>query len=222
MEYRDILKHVDHTLLRVSATWAEIKTLCGEGIEYGTASVCIPPCFVKRAREYVGNRLKICTVTGFPNGYAASETKVFESKLAIDDGADEIDTVINVGALKAGDAAYVEREIKTLAELCHAEGKILKVIVEACLLTEAEKIEISEIVTKTGADFIKTSTGFSTGGATREDIRLFAAHIGPGVKMKAAGGIRTLDDAKDYLALGCERLGTSAAVRLVKEAAGKE
>ena len=210
MENEEILRHVDHTLLRQTATWEEIKALCDEGIKYGVASVCIPPSRVRRAKEYVGDSLKICTVIGFPNGYATTETKLFEAGDAIANGADEIDMVID---------GRVGEEVRALTELCHGKDRILKVIVETCLLTEAEKIKMCEIVTDAGADYIKTSTGFSSGGATREDIRLFAAHIGKDVKMKAAGGIRSLKDAEDFLALGCRRLGTSAVVRLVKEGA---
>ena len=219
MENEEILRHVDHTLLRQTATWEEIKALCDEGIKYGVASMCIPPSRVRRAKEYVGDSLKICTVIGFPNGYATTETKLFEAGDAIANGADEIDMVIDVGALKERDFGRVGEEVRALTEFCHGKDRILKVIVETCLLTEAEKIKMCEIVTDAGADYIKTSTGFSTGGATREDIRLFAAHIGKDVKMKAAGGIRSLKDAEDFLALGCRRLGTSAVVRLVKEGA---
>ena len=217
MEIKEILKKVDHTLLKPEADWPQIKTLCDEGIRYGVASVCIPPRFVRQAKEYVGNSLKICTVAGFPNGYNSSEVKAFETKSALADGADEIDMVIAVGALKEGNIEYVEREVRELTKICHEEGKIIKVIIETCLLTEAGKIAMCGIVTDAEADFIKTSTGFSFGGATREDIRLFAAHIGSRIKMKAAGGIRSLRDAEDFLALGCERLGTSAIVRLAKE-----
>ena len=217
MEIKEILKKVDHTLLKPEADWPQIKTLCDEGIRYGVASVCIPPRFVRQTKEYVGNSLKICTVAGFPNGYNSSEVKAFETKSALADGADEIDMVIAVGALKEGNTEYVVREVRELTKICHGEGKIIKVIIETCLLTEAEKIAMCGIVTDAEADFIKTSTGFSFDGATREDIRLFAAHIGSRVKMKAAGGIRSLRDAEDFLTLGCERLGTSAIVRLAKE-----
>ncbi|MBO4990277.1 MAG: deoxyribose-phosphate aldolase [Clostridia bacterium] len=215
MERNELLRKVDHTLLKQTATWEDIRALCDEGMEYGTASVCIPPCFVKRAKEYVGDKLPICTVIGFPNGYASTAVKVFEAKDAILSGADEIDMVINVGALKAGDTEYVLDEIKAVRAA--SKGKILKVIVETCLLTEEEKITACRLVTEAGADYIKTSTGFSKTGATREDIRLFSAHVGKGVKMKAAGGIRSFEDAEDFLALGCSRLGTSAIVKLVKE-----
>lgn len=215
MERNELLRKVDHTLLKQTATWEDIRALCDEGMEYGTASVCIPPCFVKRAKEYVGDKLPICTVIGFPNGYASTAVKVFEAKDAILSGADEIDMVINVGALKAGDTEYVLDEIKAVRAA--SKGKILKVIVETCLLTEEEKIIACRLVTEAGADYIKTSTGFSKAGATREDIRLFSAHVGKGVKMKAAGGIRSFEDAEDFLALGCSRLGTSAIVKLVKE-----
>ena len=215
MEKEELLKRVDHTLLAQTATWDEIKNLCDEGIEYRTASVCIPPCFVRRAKQYVGDRLPICTVVGFPNGYQSTAVKVFETEDAIRAGADEIDMVINVGALKAGDVQYVLDEIKAVRSA--SKGKILKVIVETCLLTEKEKITACRLITEGGADYIKTSTGFSKAGATREDIALFSAHIGDGVKMKAAGGIRSLRDAEDFIALGCSRLGTSAIVRLIRE-----
>lgn len=217
MEIKEILKKVDHTLLKPEADWPQIKTLCDEGIRYGVASVCIPPRFVRQAKEYVGNSLKICTVAGFPNGYNSSEVKAFETKSALADGADEIDMVIAVGALKEGNTEYVEREVRELTKNLSRGGKNIKVIIETCLLTEAEKIAMCGIVTDAEADFIKTSTGFSFGGATREDIRLFAAHIGSRVKRRPRAGIRSLRDAEDFLALGCERLGTSAIVRLAKE-----
>lgn len=214
MEVYDILKTVDHTLLSQTATWSEIKALCDDGMKYHTASVCIPPCFVKQAKEYVGDKLAICTVIGFPNGNHTTACKIFETMDAVKNGADEIDMVINVGMLKEGNTEYVLNEIKEIRQAC--EGKILKVIIETCLLTDEEKITMCNLVTEAKADFIKTSTGFSKGGATREDIRLFSQHIGTGVKMKAAGGIRSLQDAEDYLALGCDRLGTSAIVKIVK------
>lgn len=214
MDTAYILQHVDHTLLSRTATWADIQSICDDGIKYHTASVCIPPCFVKQAKEYVGDKLAICTVIGFPNGYHTTASKVFETMDALRNGADEIDMVINVGWVKEGRYDLVADEIRQLKAVCG--NKILKVIVEACLLTQEEKVQMCHIVTETGADYIKTSTGFSTGGATREDIALFAANIGEGVKMKAAGGIRSLQDAQDYLDLGCSRLGTSAIVKIAK------
>ena len=214
MKINEILSKVDHTLLSQSATWEEIRAICDDGMKYKTASVCIPAAYVKQASEYVCGKLAICTVIGFPNGYSTAEVKVFEAKNAAENGADEIDMVINVGYAKNGRFDEILSEIKAVKSAC--QGKILKVIIETCLLTDEEKIKMCEIVTESGADFIKTSTGFSKGGATREDIALFAKHIGPNVKMKAAGGIRSFEDAEDYLNLGCERLGTSAIVKLVK------
>lgn len=214
MNIEKILSHCDHTLLAVDATWDDIKQICDDGMKYKTASVCIPAAYVKQASEYVNGRLAICTVIGFPNGYSTSAAKAFEAKNAVENGADEIDMVINVGYAKSGRFDEILNEIKEVKAACG--GKILKVIIETCLLTDDEKIRMCEIVTESGADFIKTSTGFSKGGATREDIALFAKHIGPDVKMKAAGGIRSFEDAEDYLNLGCERLGTSAIVKLVK------
>lgn len=209
-----ILKLCDHTILRQTTTWNDIKNVCDEGIKYRTASVCIPPCFVKRAKEYVNGELKICTVVGFPNGYNTTELKVFEAEEAIRNGADEVDMVINIGMLKSGETEYVLQEIKKVKAVCG--NKILKVIVETCLLTDEEKIKACEIVTKSGADYIKTSTGFSCGGATREDIKLFSEHIGDGVKIKAAGGISNIRDAEDFILLGANRLGTSKIVKLIK------
>ena len=191
-----------------------IKEVCDDGLKYGCASVCIPASFVKQAADYVGNELKICTVIGFPNGYSTTAVKVFETEDAIRNGADEIDMVINIGWVKDQRWDEVLAEIKAIKASC--QGRILKVIVETCLLTEAEKIKLCELVTESGADYIKTSTGFSTGGATREDVALFKAHIGPGVKIKAAGGISSLQDAEDFMALGADRLGTSRIVKLVK------
>lgn len=214
MDKQAILNRVDHTLLTTTATWDQVKALCDQGLKYHTASVCIPPRFVKQAGDYVGNDLKICTVIGFPNGYNSTETKVFETEDAIRSGADEIDMVISLGLVKAGDWDGVLAEIKAVKASCR--GRILKVIVEACQLTREEKVKACQIVTLAGADFIKTSTGFSTGGATREDVALFKAHIGPGVKIKAAGGISSLQDAEDFMALGADRLGTSRIVKLVK------
>lgn len=214
MELKDILSKCDHTLLAQTATWDEICAICDDGMKYGCASVCIPASYVKQAAEYVAGKLPICTVIGFPNGYSTTAVKVFETEDAIRSGADEIDMVINIGWVKDARWDDILEEIKAVKASC--QGRILKVIVEACLLTEAEKIELCALVTTAGADYIKTSTGFSTGGATREDVALFKAHIGPDVKIKAAGGIRTLQDAEDFLNLGADRLGTSAVVKLVK------
>ncbi len=214
MNIEKILSHCDHTLLAVDARWEDIKQICDDGIKYKTASVCIPASYVKQAVEYVKGQLVICTVIGFPNGYSTTEVKVFEAKNAVENGADEIDMVINVGWAKDGKFEQILNEIKQVKAACN--GKILKVIIETCLLTDEEKVEMCRVVTQAGADFIKTSTGFSNGGATREDIALFANNIGENVKMKAAGGIRSFEDAQDYLDLGCERLGTSAIVKLVK------
>lgn len=214
MDVKNILAHCDHTLLKQESTWAQIKEVCDDGLKYGCASVCIPASFVKQAADYVGNELKICTVIGFPNGYSTIAVKVFETEDAIRNGADEIDMVINIGWVKDQRWDEVLAEIKAIKASC--QGRILKVIVETCLLTEAEKIKLCELVTESGADYIKTSTGFSTGGATREDVALFKAHIGPGVKIKAAGGISSLQDAEDFMALGADRLGTSRIVKLVK------
>lgn len=214
MNIEKILSHCDHTLLAVDATWDDIKQICDDGMKYKTASVCIPAAYVKQASEYVNGKLAICTVIGFPNGYSTSAVKAFEAKNAVENGADEIDMVINVGYAKSGRFDEILNEIKEVKAACC--GKILKVIIETCLLSDEEKIKMCEIVTESGADYIKTSTGFSKGGATREDIALFSKHIGPDVKMKAAGGIRSFEDAEDYLNLGCDRLGTSAIVKLVK------
>ena len=214
MDVKNILAHCDHTLLKQESTWAQIKEVCDDGLKYGCASVCIPASFVKQTADYVGNELKICTVIGFPNGYSTTAVKVFETEDAIRNGADEIDMVINIGWVKDQRWDEVLAEIKAIKASC--QGRILKVIVETCLLTEAEKIKLCELVTESGADYIKTSTGFSTGGATREDVALFKAHIGPGVKIKAAGGISSLQDAEDFMALGADRLGTSRIVKLVK------
>lgn len=214
MDINKILSHCDHTLLAVDAKWDDIKQICDDGMKYKTASVCIPASYVKQASEYVGGKLSICTVIGFPNGYSTTAVKAFEAKNAVENGADEIDMVINVGWAKDGKFDEILNEIKEIKSACG--GKILKVIIETCLLTDDEKKELCRVVTESGADFIKTSTGFSKGGATREDIALFAENIGPDVRMKAAGGIRSFEDAEDYLKLGCERLGTSAIVKLVK------
>ena len=214
MDRKDIFKTVDHTLLTQTATWEEIRQICDDGMAYGTASVCIPPSYVEQAKQYVGDKLAICTVIGFPNGYMTTATKEFETKDAIAKGADEIDMVINIGWVKDGKYDLVEEEIRTLKKACG--NKILKVIIETCLLTEEEKIKMCEVVTNSGADFIKTSTGFSKAGATFEDIALFAAHVGPNVRMKAAGGIASFDDAEKFISLGASRLGTSRIVKLAK------
>ncbi len=209
-----ILSKCDHTLLAQTSTWEQIKGICDDGMKYHTASVCIPPCFVKQAKEYVGDKLAICTVIGFPNGYNTTAVKVFETAEAVKEGADEIDMVINIGKLKEGNTEYVLNEIKEIKKACN--GKLLKVIIETCLLTDEEKIEMCKLVTEGGAEYIKTSTGFSKAGATREDIILFSKHIGQNVKMKAAGGIADLKDAEDFINLGAERLGTSRIVKIVK------
>lgn len=215
MDVKKILSYVDHTLLSVTATWEEIRGICDDGIKYQTASVCIPPSFVKIAKDYVGDKVAVCTVIGFPNGYNTTAVKLCETRDALENGADEIDMVLNIGALKAKNYEYILNEIEILKVACG--DKVLKVIIEACLLTQDEKIKMCELVTQAGADFIKTSTGFSTGGATREDIMLFAAHIGPKVKIKAAGGIKSLQDAQDFIDLGCSRLGTSSIVKILKK-----
>ncbi|MCR4955293.1 MAG: deoxyribose-phosphate aldolase [Lachnospiraceae bacterium] len=213
MNKEEILSHVDHTQLKAFATWEDIKTLCDEAIKFHTASVCVPPCYIKRIHDTYGDDINICTVVGFPLGYSVTEAKVAETKKALEDGASEIDMVINITDVKNGDFDGVKEEIKTLKGV--VGDKILKVIIETCYLTEEEKIAMCKVVTDAGADFIKTSTGFGSGGATREDIRLFKQHIGPNVKMKAAGGIRSAQDLEDYLELGCERLGTSSAMKLL-------
>lgn len=218
MNQKDILAIVDHTLLLQTATWEEIKGICDDGMKFETASVCIPTCYVKPAKEYMGDKCKVCTVIGFPNGNYTTETKVFETKDAIANGADEIDMVINVGMLKAGEYDYVLNEIKAIKEACG--GRILKVIIETCLLTDEEKIKMCDIVTASGADFIKTSTGFSKAGATFEDVALFAKHVGPNVKIKAAGGISSMEDAEKFMELGASRLGTSRIVKIVKNQDG--
>lgn len=214
MEQREVLAKVDHTLLLQTATWEEIRALCDDAMQYGTASVCIPPCYVRQAKEYVGGRMKVCTVIGFPNGNHTTAAKVFETEDAVENGADEIDMVINIGMVKAGNYDFVLEEIRAVRAACR--GRLLKVIIETCLLTEAEKIKMCEIVTESGADYIKTSTGFSTAGATFADVELFAAHVGPDVRIKAAGGIASMEDAERFLALGASRLGTSRIVKLVK------
>ena len=214
MDIKDILSKVDHILLNPKATWEEIKNICDDGMKYSTASVCIPPSFVKRAKEYVGNRLKICTVIGFPNGYNTAEVKIFETENAIENGADEIDMVINLGDLMDKNYGNILSEITKIKSVCGE--RVLKVIIETCLLSEEQKIKMCEIVTKSGADFIKTSTGFSTGGATFEDIELFAKYVGENVKIKAAGGISSIADAEKFISLGADRLGTSRIVKIVK------
>ncbi len=242
---RKILAACDHTLLKQEATWEDVKKICEEGVKYETASVCISPCYVKQAAEYIdslyrsagtgngsrkaagtgrdersGKRCAVCTVIGFPNGTQTTAAKVFETRDAVANGADEIDMVISIGALKAGDLKYVADEIRSVKEACG--GRILKVIIETCLLTKAEKIAMCGIVTETGADYIKTSTGFSAGGATFEDVALFREHIGPDVKIKAAGGISSLEDAARFMELGADRLGTSRIVKIVKQSESAE
>ena len=209
-----ILSKVDHTLLTQTATWDEIRAICDDAVFYGTASVCIPPSFVKKAKEYVGDKMKICTVIGFPNGYSTSEVKVFETRQALKDGADEIDMVISIGTVKEGKYDRVLKEIRNIKAVCGSH--ILKVIIETCLLTDEEKINLCHVVTDSGADYIKTSTGFGGGGATFEDVKLFAENIGPGVKIKAAGGIASMEDAEKFIELGASRLGTSRIVKIVK------
>ena len=213
-ELQDILSRVDHTLLAQGATWKEIKAICDDGIKYGCASVCIPASYVKQAAEYVAGKIAICTVIGFPNGYDTTAAKCFEASDAVDNGASEIDMVINIGWVKDGLYDKVLSEIRDVKG--HCRGKLLKVIIETCLLTDAEKIELCRVVSESGADYIKTSTGFGGGGATREDVALFKKHVAPHVKIKAAGGIADLNDAKDFIALGADRLGTSRIVKAVK------
>ena len=213
-ELKNILSRVDHTLLSQTATWAEIRAICDDGVKYGCASVCIPASYVKQAAEYVSGKIAICTVIGFPNGYDTTAAKCFEAADAVKNGASEIDMVINIGWAKDGRWEDLLSEIRAVKAACG--DHILKVILECCLLTEAEKIKLCEIVTESGADFIKTSTGFGGGGATREDVALMAAHVGPKVRIKAAGGIANLEDAADFIALGASRLGTSRVVKAVK------
>jgi deoxyribose-phosphate aldolase len=214
MELNEILRHVDHTLLRQEATWEEIRTLCDEGLRYHTASVCIPPSYVRQAADYLKGQLPVCTVIGFPNGYSTTKTKLFEAADAVENGADELDVVINLGLVKDKRWDDLMVELQALRGVC--SGKCMKVIVETCLLTQEEKIKLCEVVSGSGADYIKTSTGFSTGGATREDIALMAEHVAAGVKIKAAGGISSLEDAEEFLTLGADRLGTSRLVRLAE------
>ena len=213
-ELQNILSRVDHTLLAQGATWKEIKAICDDGIKYGCASVCIPASYVKQAAEYVAGRIAVCTVIGFPNGYDTTAAKCFEASDAVANGASEIDMVINIGWVKDGLYDKVLSEIRDVKG--HCRGKLLKVIIETCLLTDAEKIELCRVVSESGADYIKTSTGFGGGGATREDVALFKKHVAPHVKIKAAGGIADLNDAKDFIALGADRLGTSRIVKAVK------
>ena len=215
MEKKDILKHVDHTLLAQGATWEEIRQICDDAVAYGTASVCIPPCYVRQAKEYLGDRMTVCTVIGFPNGNCTTNTKVFETKDAIEAGAGEIDMVINIGWVKDGLYDQVEEEIRAVREAC-GRDHILKVIIETCLLTDEEKTKMCGVVSRSGADFIKTSTGFAGGGATFEDVALFAANVDPEVQIKAAGGISSFADAEEFLRLGASRLGTSRLVKIAK------
>lgn len=214
MNKQEILSKVDHTLLKQTATWDQIRKICDEGIGNKTASVCIPPCFVKRAKDYVGDEIAVCTVIGFPNGNMTTAAKVFETKDAVENGADEIDMVINIGDVKAGDYGKVLVEIQEIKKACC--GKLLKVIIETCLLTEEEKIKMCEVVTESGAEYIKTSTGFSTSGATFEDVELMRKHVGKHIKVKAAGGINSVADAEKFIALGADRLGTSRLIALLK------
>ena len=214
MELKEILAKCDHTLLAQTSTWEQIKEICDDGMLYSTASVCIPASFVKQAKEYVGDKLAICTVIGFPNGYATTAAKCFMASDAVDNGADEVDMVINIGWAKEGKWAEITDEIAQIKAAC--KGKLLKVIIETCLLTDEEKIALCKCVTDAKADYIKTSTGFSTAGATFADVELFAKHIGPDVKIKAAGGISSLEDAEKFIALGASRLGTSRIVKIAK------
>ena len=214
MELKDILAKCDHTLLAQTATWADIKAICDDGMKYKTASVCIPAAYVRQAKEYVGDKLAICTVIGFPNGYATMASKCFMACDAVANGADEVDMVINIGWAKDGKWDAITEEIRQIK--AHCQGKILKVIIETCLLTDEEKIALCKCVTDAGADYIKTSTGFSTAGATFADVELFSKHIGPNVKIKAAGGISSLEDAEKFIALGADRLGTSRIVKIAK------
>lgn len=214
MDRNEVLKHVDHTLLLQASTWDEIRQVCDDAVKYQTASICIPPCYVKQACDYVQGKIPVCTVIGFPNGNMTTKTKEFETKDAIANGAAEIDMVINIGWLRDKKYELVEEEIRALKAVC--KDRILKVIIETCLLTEEEKVKMCRIVTDAGADYIKTSTGFSGGGATFDDIALFAEHVGTNVKIKAAGGISSMEDAEKFLSLGADRLGTSRIVKIVK------
>ncbi len=219
MKTEEMLKRVDHTQLKAYATWEDIQKLCGEALEYHTASVCVPPTYVKRIHDTYGDKINICTVVGFPLGYSVTEAKAAEVRKALEDGCSEIDMVVNISDVKNGLYDKVEQEIRTLKEICGTH--ILKVIVETCYLTEEEKKAMCAAVTNAGADYIKTSTGFGTGGATREDVELFRKYIGPGVKIKAAGGVSTLEDLEMFIELGCDRIGTSRAVGLCKGEAGQ-
>ena len=221
MDQKEILKHVDHTLLLQGATWDEIRQICDDAVAYQTASVCIPPSYVKQASEYLDGKMAVCTVIGFPNGYMTTAAKEFETRDALSNGASEIDMVINIGKLKDKKYEEIEEEIRQIHQACG--GRILKVIIETCLLTEDEKIKMCESVTKAGAEYIKTSTGFSTGGATFADVELMKKHVGKEVKVKAAGGISSFDDAEEFIRLGAERLGTSRLVKIMKNSpdAGK-
>lgn len=219
MDEKELLHHVDHTCLAVDTTWEQIKTLCQDGLDFHVASVCIPPAFVKQAAEYVDGRLPIGTVVGFPNGYQTTASKVFETQDAIQNGASEVDMVIPIGLVKMGAFDQVEQEIALVKEVC--KENVLKVIIEACMLTEEEKCRMCEIVTTAGADYIKTSTGFGVSGATKEDVRLFAKQIGHQVKIKAAGGIRTVETGIEFLQLGADRIGSSGIVAQIKERRGK-
>lgn len=215
MDKKNILSKVDHTLLSQTATWKEIVAICDDAYKYETASVCIPPAFVKRAKDYLGGHIAVCTVIGFPNGYQTTATKCFETTDAIKNGADEIDMVINVGKVKEGKFEEILDEIRRIKNICG--DRILKVIIETCLLTDEEKIKMCEVVTASGADYIKTSTGFSSGGATFDDIALFAKHVGANVRIKAAGGIKSFENAEKFISLGAERLGTSRLVAIMKK-----
>ncbi len=219
MDHNDILSRCDHTLLKPECTWAQIRDLCDEAMAYHCASVCIPPSYLRRAREYAGDQLTLCTVIGFPNGYSTTAVKVFETQDAVANGADEIDMVVDLGWVKDGEWDLILSELRAVRAAC--PGRVLKVIIETCLLTQEEKIKLCQLVSQSGADFIKTSTGFSTGGATGEDVALLRANVSPAVKVKAAGGIASLDDARDFIALGADRLGTSRIVKLVKGQQGK-
>lgn len=219
MKISSILSKVDHTLLSQTATWEDIKTVCDDALKFHTASVCIPPCYVKKAHDYLEGEMPVCTVIGFPNGYSNDKVKAFEARDAVLNGADEIDMVINIGLLKAKEYDKVLNEIKLVRNSC--SGKILKIIIETCLLTEEEKIKMCEIVTKSGADFIKTSTGFSNGGATFDDIRLMKRCVGSGVRIKAAGGISSIADAEKFINLGADRLGTSRIIKILKNEESK-
>ena len=220
MNNQEILSHIDHTQLKAFATWDQIAELCDEAVAYGTASVCIPPAYVKKVAETYGDKLTVCTVIGFPLGYNTTAVKAFEAAEAVKEGATEIDMVINIGAMKDGRTDFVRDEIATVKKA--VGDNILKVIVETCYLTDDEKATVSKLVTEAGADFIKTSTGFGTGGATIPDIKIYKANIGPGVRMKAAGGVKTVDDLRDFLDLGCDRIGTSSAVGMLKGEAAKD